>query len=56
VLLLERPAFVRVGRAVVVDGLGRPVGLVSITDVQRTLRASQLTSGAPDGRTPARMG
>jgi Zn-dependent protease len=56
VLLLERPAFARVGRAVVVDRLGRPMGLVSITDVQRTLRASQLSSGAPGGRTPARMG
>ncbi len=41
--LLERPAFARVGRAVVVDPLGRPVGLVSITDVQRALRASRLT-------------
>jgi Zn-dependent protease len=55
VLLLERPAFARVGRAVVVDGLGRPAGLVSITDVQRTLRASRLSSGTPGGRTPARM-
>ncbi len=40
--LLERPAFARVGRAVVVDEPGRPVGLVSITDVQRALRASRL--------------
>jgi Zn-dependent protease/predicted transcriptional regulator len=40
--LLERPAFVRVGRAVVVDEPGKPVGLVSITDVQRTLRASRI--------------
>jgi Zn-dependent protease/CBS domain-containing protein len=44
--LLERPAFARVGRAVVVDGSGRPVGLVSITDVQRALRASRLTDRA----------
>ena len=43
VSLLERAAFVRVGRAVVVDGPGRPVGLLSITDVQRTLRARRLT-------------
>ena len=40
--LLQRPAFARVGRAVVVDGSKRPVGLLSITDVQRVLRASQL--------------
>jgi Zn-dependent protease/predicted transcriptional regulator len=40
--LLERPAFARVGRAVVIDEFGRPVGLVSITDVQRTLRATRL--------------
>ncbi len=44
--LLERPAFARVGRAVVVDELGRPVGLVSITDVQRTLRAARLADRA----------
>ncbi len=40
--LLERPAFARVGRAVVVDDAGRPVGLISITDVQRALRAYRL--------------
>jgi Zn-dependent protease/predicted transcriptional regulator len=50
--LLERPAFARVGRAVVVDDAGRPVGLVSITDVQRALRASRL-AGAEDGRVHA---
>src|ERR1039458_10284350 len=44
--LLERPAFARVGRAVVVDEPGRPVGLVSITDVQRALRASRLANSA----------
>lgn len=43
VRLLQRPAFGRVGRAVVVDREGRPVGLVSITDVQRALRAARLT-------------
>lgn len=41
--LLERAAFARVGRAVVVDEPGRPIGLISITDVQRALRASRLT-------------
>jgi Zn-dependent protease len=40
--MLERPAFARVGRAVVVDEPGRPIGLISITDVQRVVRASRL--------------
>jgi Zn-dependent protease len=44
--LLERPAFARAGRAVVVDGAGRPLGLISITDVQRALRASRLADRA----------
>jgi Zn-dependent protease/predicted transcriptional regulator len=44
--LLERPAFARVGRAVAVDESGRPVGLISITDVQRALRASRLADRA----------
>jgi len=44
--LLERPAFARVGRAVVVDNRGRPIGLISITDVQRALRASRLADRA----------
>jgi Zn-dependent protease len=47
--LLERPAFVRVGRAVVLTDDGR-IGLLSITDVNRVLRALELagdpTSGA----------
>ncbi|HTU78432.1 MAG TPA: site-2 protease family protein [Solirubrobacteraceae bacterium] len=45
--LLERPAFARVGRAVVVDERSRPVGLISITDVQRALRVSRLTQHVP---------
>ncbi len=52
-LLLTRPAFARVGRAVVIDELGRPVGLVSITDVQRTLRAARLTDSPAGDRTHA---
>ena len=43
--LLERPAFVRVGRAAVVDGEGRPVGIVSLTDIQRAIRAARLRDG-----------
>ncbi len=45
-VLLERPAFGRVGRAVVVDAGGRAVGLVSITDVERALRSTSLRAGA----------
>jgi hypothetical protein len=44
--LLERPAFVRVGPAVVVDESGRPVVLISITDVRRGWR---LPAGRPAG-------
>ena len=43
--LLERPAFARVGRAVVVDADSRPVGIVSISDVQRAIRSAQLRAG-----------
>ncbi len=54
--LLERPAFARIGRAVVIDELGRPVGLVSITDVQRTLRAARLTDRSARGGAHATAG
>ncbi len=47
--LLERPAFTRVGRVVVLDGRDAPVGLVSITDVQRVLRAAQLAAPRANG-------
>lgn len=50
--LLEHPGFSRMGRAVVVDRAGKPVGLVSITDVQRALRAYRLAEqaqGEPPG-------
>jgi Zn-dependent protease len=43
--LLHRPAFIRTGRAVVVDPAQRPVGMVSVTDVQRAVRAAQLGAG-----------
>jgi Zn-dependent protease len=42
--LLERPAFVRVGRAIVTDPARQPVGILSITDVQRALRAAAVSS------------
>jgi Zn-dependent protease/CBS domain-containing protein len=41
--LLERPAFQRVGRAIVITDRGG-VGIVSITDVNRALRALELAS------------
>ena len=54
--LLELPAFARVGRAVAVDARGRPVGLLSITDVQRALRASSLSDRPLGGDTSASGG
>ena len=49
--LLQEPAFGRVGRAAVVDASGHPVGVVSITDVQREVRARHLgeRGGEHDG-------
>jgi Zn-dependent protease len=41
--LLERPAFARVGRAVVTGPRGEPVGIVSVTDARRALRAAALS-------------
>jgi len=43
--LLERPAFQRVGRAIVVRRGQAAVGILSITDVNRALRAFDLESG-----------
>lgn len=45
--LLTRPAFQHVGRAVALDDDGRPCGILSMTDVQRRLRAEALTGAAP---------
>lgn len=42
--MLERPAFVRVGRAVVLTPDGR-IGVLSISDVNRVLRALELAGG-----------
>jgi Zn-dependent protease len=51
--LLERPAFARVGRAIVHTADGR-LGLLSITDVQRVLRALELAGGpSPRSARPA---
>ena len=40
--LMARPAFRRVGRAVVVDERSAPLGLVSVTDIERVLRAQRV--------------
>jgi len=42
--LLTDPMFRSVGRAVVVDELGRPLGIVSVTDIERRLRAEGLVA------------
>ena len=47
--LLEQAAFARVGRAAVIDDEGRPVGVLSLTDIERAIRTSRLggpSSGA----------
>ncbi len=43
-VLLTDPVFRRVGRAVVIDSSGRPLGVVSVTDIERRLRAAGLVS------------
>jgi IMP dehydrogenase len=50
--LLEQPAFARVGRAAVIDDERRPVGIVSLTDIQRAIRAGRLRNGTS---APARL-
>ena len=42
--LFERSSFARVGRAIVVDTQGAPVGIVSTTDVQRAIRSTRLAT------------
>lgn len=42
--MLERPAFIRIGRAAVLTADGR-IGLLSITDVNRVLQALELAGG-----------
>ena len=51
--LLQQPAFARVGRAAVIDDEGRPLGVVSLTDIQRTLRANRLRSANRGPASPA---
>lgn len=51
--LVADPLFRRVGRAVVIDPAGRPVGVVSATDVDRRLRAGGLRPSAGESRRTA---
>lgn len=48
--VLGRPAFMRVGRAIVVGPSGEPSGLLSITDVERAVRATSLATGENGSR------
>jgi Zn-dependent protease len=48
--LLEQPAFSRVGRAAVLDASGRPIGIVSLTDIERALRATSLRNPTSTSR------
>ncbi len=51
--LLARPAFRRVGRAAVVGSDGRLTGIVSVTDLQRTMQASRVNG--PGAQLPDQM-
>ncbi len=51
--LLARPAFLRTGRVVVVDAARRPVGIVSITNIERRIRADALLNERSPYRTAA---
>ena len=46
--LIEQPAFARVGRAAVIDDERRPVGVLSLTDIERAIRASRLGGPSSD--------
>jgi CBS domain-containing protein len=50
--LLARPAFRRVGRAAVVGSDGRLAGIVSVTDLQRTIRAPRVSGTAVPSPVP----
>ena len=50
--LLDRTEFLRGRRAVVVDAAGRPLGMVSVTDLERRVRASR-NLAAPARHGPA---
>jgi CBS domain-containing protein len=46
VALLERPALQRVGRAVVVDDARRPIGVISVADLERRSHSQRPRTGA----------
>jgi Zn-dependent protease/FixJ family two-component response regulator len=49
--LLDAPSFAQVGRAVVIDRRGSPIGLISLADVRHCIRALRFASPAA-ARTP----
>lgn len=51
--VLTNPAFARVRRVVAVDDLGRPVGILADSDIQRWLQATDLLGGPGDHRLAA---
>jgi Zn-dependent protease len=50
--LLEQSAFARAGRAAVLDDQRRPLGVVSITDIQRAMRATGLRGRSGGSASP----
>jgi hypothetical protein len=54
--LRDRPAFRRVDRPAVVSTDGRLVGIVSITDLERTLRARRITPPPAQPQSLVRQG
>jgi len=50
---IATPAFMRHGRAIVVGAGGEPIGLLSVTDVHRWMRAADLLPSLSAGRPPA---
>lgn len=48
--LLRRPAFARIGRIAVVDAAGAPLGLLSVTDVERAVTAAGAVAAPPHDR------
>lgn len=51
--VIAETAFRRLGRAVVVDPAGRALGVVSVTDIDRQVRAAALLPGAGEARRAA---
>ena len=52
--VVARPAFAEFGRAVVVDSRGRAMGMLSVTDLERAMRAQDLLAASPPSATDSR--